>query len=126
MTEDKKKATKKEVVETNEAAVKPAKKVKSAGTKENQDAETENPSTEEVAQVVAEEPQTEEETVSPKKAEVVETVTEVTEEKNADKIEIVHEPVPEPGDPIPHELVGVPLSVPISAGRRISWPSLRT
>ncbi|MDO9339481.1 MAG: 30S ribosomal protein S1 [Bacteroidales bacterium] len=94
MTESKKKTTTKEVVEKSEAHVKQAKKVKAKETKENQEVETKTLASEEVATVVAEEPQKVEEAIEPVKAEVVEDESEVQKEKRHSKTKI--EPEPEP------------------------------
>jgi small subunit ribosomal protein S1 len=67
MTENKKKATKKEVVEISEAPVKQVKKAKAKETKEDQEVKSENVAIEEVYAEVAEEPMM--------AAAVVETVT---------------------------------------------------
>src|SRR5450759_4526183 len=91
MTVSKKKTTKKEVVEKNEAPVKPAKKAKAKETKEIQEVVTETLASEEVAAVVAEEPAKVEEvaTVVAEETKQVEEVAVVVAEEPAKVEEVV-------------------------------------
>jgi hypothetical protein len=100
MTENKKKTTKKEVVEKSEATVKP-KRARTKETKEHQVVEAETSSPEEIVSVTAEEPQIVEEVAEPVKAEVVEAEPEGHKEKSHRKSEA--EPVKEVKAKVEHK-----------------------
>ncbi len=103
MTESKKKTTKKEVVETSEAPVKPAKKAKAKETKEKKETKIETSVPEEVDVVVAEE------TVKAEEIEKVEEVpaveTEVTEKsEEVVEEEVIKEKRPKTNQPAPEDV----------------------
>jgi small subunit ribosomal protein S1 len=86
MTEDKKKATKKEVAETSEAAVKPAKKVKAVESRENQDVEIETEAAD-FTEAVTEETPEEKKEINPVLTEAVSAEAETDEVQNAPEAE---------------------------------------
>jgi len=92
MTEDKKKTTKSEVVDKNEAGVNPEEMESSIESKENQDVENEILVTGEVTSDLTEELPKAEEIIEPVQAKIIETEAADNAEKQAAKIEISEEP----------------------------------
>jgi len=95
MTENKKKTTKKEVVETSETPVKEVKRAKTKEKKENQDVTTEILASDEVAAVTSEELPEMEKVVEPVKAEDYGFDAEVKKEKKTKKTQTEPETEPE-------------------------------